>query len=481
MRSRWYSLFLLLLLVTSGCSDFLDVEPRDQLSRDEALSTLVGVRATLLGAYDALGRRDGYYRSPMIVYPELAGNIEPNPNAVSGGDIAGSDNARIITYRELYSFAVDPSYIDNQLATLYREPYQVLYIANDLIAALPELTEGSEAERNSLLGEALMLRALAHFDLVRLYAQAPGFMAGETHPGIALVTEPTNALVYRARATVAAVYDQIEADLLAAAELIGPAAQRTSAPIWLSRAAAHGLLARMYAYRQNWPGVIGQVNAALAATTRTLTPSARYVSAWTDGTLEEMLFEIDLQTYAVGGFFVGNYIGAGAEDPPLRISGDLLDLFEPDDLRRQLYVPNDKGDLVTLKYPETPATIGNIPYLRLSELYLLRAEAYAELGQDEAARADYDRIHQRAVPAAAPTILSGQALLDEILRERRRELALEGHLLFDLSRRGRPIERNDCLPFVTNCDLAYPDHRFVLPIPVAALEANPELVQNEGY
>jgi hypothetical protein len=231
--------------------------------------------------------------------------------------------------------------------------------------------------------------------------------------------------------------------------------------------------------------VIEHCEALLATTNRTLTPGEQYVAEWQNLDLRETLFEIDLQRYvsptASSLSSLGDLFGVGTEGPVCRVTTDLLALYPANDRRRDLFTANEAGDVLSEKYPFDPARIRNAPILRLSEIYLLRAEAYAATGRDAEARADYDRIHQRAVPDAAPIDLSGAALLAEIRRERRRELALEGHLLFDLSRWGADVERQECFNFVTQCNLTYPDDRYILPIPLEAILRNPALEQNPGY
>lgn len=473
------------MLAVAGCGDFLDVEPQDEISREEALNDLVSVQTAMIGAYSGL-TADGYYKQQMVMYPEMAGNLAPSPNATSA-DITGTGVPPNVTkYRDAYTFTIQPTYTENALEQFYASIYVLLRRANDLIEAIPQLTEGTEAQRNSLLGEAFMLRAVGHFDLVRLYGQAYGFSPNAGHPGVVIADRPLSVFDFPRRATVAEVYELIISDLQQAAALIGPVAQRTTEPIWLSAPAARALLARAFAYTGNWEGVLEAAGAVIGNGRFTLTARADYQDGWENGRLSEIIFEIDLQRLVRpegSGIItsVSEVVGAANTEPLCSVTEDLSGLFEETDIRRQLLLENGEGDLLSLKYPFAANAVRNIPLLRLSEMYLLRAEAYAELGRDEEARADYDLIHQRAVEGAQPTTLSGAELLAEIRRERRRELHLEGHLLFDLSRWGEDVVRADCLSFNPNCDLNYPDYRYVLPIPLEAIEANPNLEQNDGY
>jgi len=96
------------------------------------------------------------------------------------------------------------------------------------------------------------------------------------------------------------------------------------------------------------------------------------------------------------------------------------------------------------------------------------------------ARADLDVIRKRANPSAKNIQLSGSALKEELFQERRRELAFEGHLFFDIVRKGRDLSREDCNA-LQNVNINYPSNLFVLPIPYNAISRNNLMVQNSGY
>ena len=105
----------------------------------------------------------------------------------------------------------------------------------------------------SLRAEALTVRAVAHFDLVRLFAQAPGFTPDASHPGVVLVTSVPKVFDAAARASVAEVYASVISDLEAAEATIDPGfSERSAKPYWINRDIIRALLARVNAYAQNW-------------------------------------------------------------------------------------------------------------------------------------------------------------------------------------------------------------------------------------
>lgn len=472
------------LLTLGSCQNFLDVSPRDELSNEDALSTIAGARAAMIAAYHGLTFQE-HYRQLYPLYAEMAGNMEISPNAVSSGSVTQSQNVGIVTWREVSNFSNRAVYENSQFGSVYAELYRHINRVNNLIAALPGLAEGSAAERESLLGEAHILRAIGYLTLTNLYSQHYTFTPGATHPGVPLLLQTPSTFDKPPRATVGEIYDLIVSDLQAGIEKTGTAAQRSNRTIWLSPCAAKALLARVYAYMENWQGVIELSSDVIDNCPFPLASGASYLSGWANYNLSETIFYIDLQEYRADDGSQATIaahsqiIGSGNQTPVCRVTQDLIALFPANDLRRSLYVNNGKGDVLCAKYPFAPNYVSNFPMLRMSEQYLLRAEAYAELNNEAAARADLNRIFQRANPAEPPITAGGEALKTEIMNERRRELAFEGHLLFDLARKRRPIQRQDCTSAA--CRIPYPDYRYVLPIPLDAILNNPALTQNEGH
>lgn len=339
--------FTALLLALSSCQDFLNIEPQDQISKDEALNTLEGIDAAIIGAYSSLGASD-YYRQHFTAYPELAGNMQPNPAAAGSDGVAGNQSAILTTYREGNFFTINPGYENNSFDNFYAVLYNHLNRVNNIIAALETLETDQEARRNSLRGEALALRAIAHFDLLRLYAQPYLFTEDGSHPGVVLAERPFEVTERPARRTVAEGYTLIESDLLRAVELLGPSARRTTDRIWLTPLIARGLLARAYAYQGNWAGVVEQTTAVINAGQVTLLNPDDYVDTWAEQQFNpEVLWYLDLQRFrnadaGSAGLIasIARVVGAPSdvENPPFcTVTQDLLDRLEEGDIRRELY------------------------------------------------------------------------------------------------------------------------------------------------
>ncbi|MEL7159937.1 MAG: RagB/SusD family nutrient uptake outer membrane protein [Bacteroidota bacterium] len=477
-------LITLCVLLTGSCKDFLTITPQDELSRTEVFSTIRGADAAVVGLYNLLGG-ESYYQLRAPIYADLLTNLEPrdDENSVSIEDISGLRTE----YIKLYALDMGQDYAFTQIDNLYRAAYTLIYQANDIIRGLNELAGGTEAQRNSLRGEALAMRAIAHFDLLRIFAQAPGFSPDGSHPGIALVTATPEAFDRPARATVAEGYARVRADLATAAELITPSLSRRSfGNIWLTPTVVYGLAARVASYQEDWDAVISWSDRYLAATQLELTPTERYVEEWREGTVREIEWGLDFRrkiSEGDGSFITSPALICGSNngEPYLQVSRDLINRFPTDDLRADLVSIGPEGDRLTDKWTLLRNQVRDVPMLRVSEIYLLRAEAYAALGREDAANADYHTIHLRANPNDNPTNLTGTALRDAIRTERRLELAFEGHHFFDLGRWGTNLDRDDCAALVVICSLSYPADRYAAPIPLEAILRNPNLSQNPGY
>lgn len=457
----------------TACDSLVETEPKQSISSEVALTSLSGVQAVLTEVYDALQDVD-YYGQYFMLYPEaLADNI----------DITPENSNRY------------PNVIRNEPRSHLNRwggHYESINLANNIIASIDDL-DVAEETRNQIRGEALFLRALNYFDLVRTKAYTPGAVVGGFDSGVILRTEPTRSVDdadYRARATIDEVYAQIKADLQEAIALLEPATS-ADAKFRANEAAAQAMLAKVHLYAREWQQAADQATAALNTTNAVLTPNASYVAAFTDVSNPESLFEIQFESTNDGdatGFNESlNSLTLPTEDGISRWgdvipSQDLLDNIEPGDVRADLYVEKVKSGtpfIYSVKWQDTPGNPNtvNVPVIRYSEVLLIRAEAYAELGQLGQAIADLNTIRERAGLEPLSTALSKQQVIDAVLQERRVEFALEGQRFFDLKRRGLDIPK----PQSAEGTIPYSDYRILAPLPTGEIDQNDLLVQNPGY
>lgn len=458
---------MLLLPVVAGtlaCAD-LALEPQASVSNDAYFQSIGDFRAAIVGVYDQMSIADYYGRSLHLMSDIMGEDVKQNSSANR--------------YQEFADFEGLPVSGHDYETELWAEGYEAINMLNMLINSDFEPPSGVQAEYTQILGEAHALRGLVYFDMVKMYAQHYTFTADASHPGVPLVLE-SDVMNLPSRATVGEVYAQVVSDLT---EGIGLMTQTRDGPYMMTKEAAQGLLSRIYLYMEDYTNAVAMANAVINSGKYSLVTGQAYVDQFVTGASPEAIFELEYNDtdnpgsdclgcmYTANGY--GDYLPAQ----------DLLNLIDPADIRMQMFVvdPLLTGIYAAHrvnKWP-TPQQTDNVPVIRLSEVYLNRAEANAELGNDAAAQADVTLIRQRGLATAPAVTATGQALIDEILIERRIELGFEGHRIHDLMRHKQDINRVDCTGDV--CTETYPCQFCILPIPADEVLANPNIEQNPGY
>jgi hypothetical protein len=347
-------------------------------------------------------------------------------------------------------------------------------------------------------GENLFLRAVINFNLVRLYGM-PYYQSPETNPGIPIILEPITTLTPPLRATVKQTYDQIIRDLTDAA---GNFTQK-KVNSYASRYAVFALLSRVYLYMS---GTFSAPNAGFAKLSQqyadsvilnggySLLQGSAYANYYTNSNQantetvwamnnDGVYSFIPRLLMAPGGTYTGTTTYSTGQGKP---SPDFLSLLAPADLRWNFYrkdkYPNNNTDTLSCmkylyKYVGVYYSYAPVHYLRLAEVYLNRTEAKVKQGDNTGALTDLNVIHTRA-GLAALTGLSGQALFDAILNERRLELAFEGHSSFDYFRNGLPMVRNYSSFNSPALTVNPTDGKVIMRISDDVLTENPNIKQN---
>jgi starch-binding outer membrane protein, SusD/RagB family len=508
----------LVLFFTTSCEKQLVVEPRQSIEASTALTSREAVEATITGVYAQLKNARQYGRD-LITHPE----------ALSDNGFATNKSGRLLGEAQNNT----PTQAANHFTTtIWTNSYAAINRINVTLEAIPGLTlvpAVSATERNRWEGELYFLRALYYFDLVRVFGYIPGaVVSAQDKGGVPLITAGINsasgALALKpARAPLADVYKLINDDLvLANAKLLNPGLGSSRA----NKAAAQGLLARVNLYNRNYTEAKRWADSCINLTASRLTTTSNYVAQWRADTHVESLFQIrfassaenigvneSLQTSFSTLVTVGNTAATGGFGdlvPTLTLLSDLgITLAGPNtttnfalnaviasrntDVRNLVYEVGTTGrgpaKVECTKYLGKAGFINldNVPVIRVSEIYLIRAEAQAALGSSVLnltnALADLKAIKSRRYTdytgSAQETVDNGatQAVLfEEILRQRRIELAFEGHRFFDLKRLGRDLVKG---PHYNN--VAFTDTRILPPILQADVDGNPNLKQNTGY
>jgi len=445
-----------------ACEEQLELEPFQSLSTTEALNSITDMRTAVNGAYDGLQGLN-YYGRDFQVRADIETDI---------AYISQSNSNRFIT-NYLYQFNADNE------PGIFDDAYRVILRVNNVINNIDPL-EGNQVTKDQIKGEALAIRGLAYFDLVRLYGTAPtqGNPSSDLGVPIVLESDPT---LEPARNTVAEVYNQVIADLNAAKSLLGNIGTFNFSP-----SAVDALLARVHLYRGNYDQAITSASAVINSGNYALEQD--YPSMFTGGAdaSDEEIFTL-LFTAAEnrGANNLGNiYNQNGYGD--IRPSNDFFNLFEEGDLRGTmdtLQTKNMVEDLFQTKFLRESGIEGlhSPKILRLAEMYLIRAEANFELGNTAAA---VDDLNALRTTRGASEITEGDLDLEFILEERLREFAFEGHAKFDYFRMGIDIVRDQCNTeeqITSPCTISASDPQGIYPIPIDEILVNQQMVQNTGY
>ncbi len=462
-----------LIIGFSSCDDdYLVREPLLEDSRELILSDLEGMILASTGLHVEL-YHTSWYGAGLPIISDLKGNNTKSSPKTSG------------RYQTNYNWYQDAS---NTQGALWLRAYRAITSACNIINAAEdiELRPGEKQEHfNHALAEAYFIRALGHFDLLRTFAQP--YTHQPNGLGIPIVLE--TRIATPERDTTSDVYQQIISDLTTARDLyyadfnaeVRPGAANLRG--FSSRDAATAFLARVYLYMGNYTDAAAMATEIITSGRYELYTAANYLTVWGQNAQSEIIMEVSGSTgnslwpsWEEIGYM---YYAAGSYGD-VCVSNDLLNLYEADDVRLDLMVGLDAHPDFYWpgKYPGKDGNErqNNIPLFRLSEMYLIRAEARLN-GAPGSALEDYNAIRTRRGLAAASTVN-----MEIIFNERRRELAFEGHVLYDYARLGRTLVREDedgrlAGPLVID----FPSYLWAMPIPIQEMEANPNMVQNENY
>jgi hypothetical protein len=448
-----------LLLTAAGCKDFLDVTPKTTVPAEKAIVDATSARSAASGIYDAMQSLD-YYGGTFTEFGDLIGD-----DVIFTGTFS--------TYGEADANEVRSD--NTAIQGIWDAIYDGINRANTVIAVVPNVGGLSDDERAQIVGEAYFARALMYHDLVRVFGgQNP------TDLGVPIRLTPTTSISETfnvSRATVAAVYAQINADLNQAETFLPDNGLTRRA----SPGAVLAIRARVQLYQKNYAGALASADAAISGYGYRLAP--RYSDLFTaDGSdTPEDIFRLTFtpqDSHEIGFYYQSRTFGGRREIAP---SAALRSLYEATDFRRDYNISFDpRNRRYGSKYP-TPIGSEDLHVIRLGEVLLIKAEAEANLNQLPEAVTTLNLIRARAGATqyvfGAPGATTPQEIINLIVKERRLELAFEGHRFPDLVRLGLFVS-------VLTAFNGYPvdASQTRYPIPQAEIDVTgPSLQQNPGY
>ncbi|WP_031529524.1 RagB/SusD family nutrient uptake outer membrane protein [Dyadobacter crusticola] len=454
-------LFLAALFISCD-KFFLDLHPYTEIPMAEAIRSEDDLLAALHGCYAQLRSQNLYGRSLPVI-----------------GDLA-SDNVYISIRNSGKYLAFDQNLIttnNEEYKGIWYDAYTAIMRANQVIGAnLPETDQV-----NQYKGEAHAIRALMYFMLVRTFARP--FTSNADFPGVPVVLTLDTSL-RPPRKTVREVYAQINRDFDTAFRLITIENGSTR----FSKYAVLALAAKVSLYQAQYDQALTLAKKVIeAGGYHMLLPTnlvAYWASAGTQPSAEklETLLEISADETLNAGPDEMAYLYSQSAYGDLLASASLVDLYSRSDIRRLLVISGKRESAenpawIVQKYTHVEGDRDNKKVIRLSEMYLIAAEAAYRTEREDVARYYLNELVRQRDPVFRYTS-TGPTLLSDIIIERRKELAFEGDRLHDLNRLQQEIHKTDG-QFKTVIPFHHPYR--IGPIPEAEINDNPHMRQNEGY
>ncbi|WP_288369629.1 RagB/SusD family nutrient uptake outer membrane protein [uncultured Algoriphagus sp.] len=494
MKKLLSKIFLLGAILSFGCSeDYLDTLPTDAVSENlvfttttNAMTALNGIHRSMFIRYDSQGQPgEG---GVMIMREALAEDYV----------LTGIANGWFISMSRWLNHINENS---GDVRFVWRFYYKIIGNANMIIANIDD-AEGPQAEKDEIKGQALAYRAWAHFNLVQLFAERYQAGGGNSQLGVPIVLEPITE--GSARNTVEEVYTQINADIDAAIALLD---EGRNAKSHININVARGIKARIALTQGNYA-----VAAQLASQARDgyeLMSESQLYEGFNNVDNPEWIWgsrQIDDQQTFFASYFAYvslNFSSTNIRGNPKAINSKLYAEISDTDYRKGLWDPNAsdpalrdpfidevtlssfaKRDYMNRKFiaQANASSVGDVPYMRASEMFLIEAEALARAGNDsQAAQVLFSFASQRD-PEYTLTTNTGEALIEEIMIQRRIELWGEGFRFYDLKRLNLPLDRTGAnhVETVINSKFEEPagTSNWQFKIPISELNANENMVQN---
>jgi hypothetical protein len=484
------SLLFIVILFSSSCKkDFLNVLPTTSINEDEALSTIEGAWAALNGIhrimfvqYDAQGQAG---EGSINIFRDLMGEDIVYPLANGSTGLAGW--LRWTTHRT-------PSASDLQF--VYRFYYRVISNANKLIHNIDNIT-GFEDDRKYIKGQALAYRGWAHFQLVQLWGKR--YVAGTTNNQLGVPLMLTNTLQGQPRATVEEVYTQVNKDLDEALTLLqGYKRTGSASKSNIDVNVVRGFKARVALVQEKFEEAA--TNAIAARNGYPLMDTVAYKSGFNNLANQEWIWgsrqisDHNTFFFSYFAYISANFNSTVIRTQPRAINANLWNQIPQTDVRKRMWdrtganVPIPPGG-ARVPYQNqkflaaaSDLSIGDVPYMRSAEMFLIQAEALARQGKTDSAQTVLFTLNRARNPNYVKSTATGQTLLNEIYFSRRIELWGEGFRFTDLKRLNLPMVRtgipNHLVSMAQILEVPAGDVMWEFLFPQDEIDANLKIVQN---
>jgi hypothetical protein len=436
-HSLLYSAILLFSLALSGCSkDFFETSPSGDLTDEEALSSTKNIDALINGTMRYLMESSTSQDNPGYAAVMLT-------QETMGDDAIARDG--VYGFRDSYPYRDPFDNTTRRALFFWSFQYKVIDNCNNVIASV-DAAQGSDAEKKYLKGQAYAIRGFVYLNLVRQYQFT--YVKDKTAKAVPIYTEPaTPTSVPGSRATVEQVYNRVIEDLTQAETLLNGFTRSVKDRPNLN--VVKGLLARTYLTQQQWS--LAAAKAAEARVGYPVMDAQQYLLGFNDvGNAEWIWGHPQTADQNLGGASFFAYIDVTPTAGYRSIMPDpfFRKLFADNDIRKSLFeVVTAPADpmyrwIKYKKFVNKSDRSGHIPLMRSSEMALIEAESKARLNDLPGAVTALNLVRtKRNLNALGTNSLTEQALIEEILTERRRELWGEGFRLDDMLRLQRSAVR----------------------------------------
>ena len=457
MKKIIYMILAIALLGTvSSCSkDALDPTLEQEKAVETSINSVEDLKGIIHGMYNRM-TGSAYYGRDLIIFNEVRSD-----NTFSDGN-----SGRFIT-----AAAMQIGVADAYARDTWSDMYRVVASANILIGTDPTTITGDAAEINHILGQAYAIRALAHFDALKLYGQQ--HVSGGTL-GVPYVTTYKGEDLTPARNSVSEVKSMIEADLAQAVSLMS-ASLNDGSKQFMTTYGATALQARVALYFGDWNTAKTAAQSVVNSGAYSIANAADLANTFLIDGASNSIFELAYSGTDNANINGLQQIYRGDSYGDIRVLDDLLAIFDAGDVRAAPDMIGYEGTKLRNigKYPSLDYS-DNVSLIRYEEVVLILAEAMIETG-DAGALAVLNMVPAKrgAVPYTAATKAN-------VMLERRKELCFEGFRFNDLARTQSDIPLVSAFE-QTHGGPAYGDFKYAFPIPRVELNANSNMVQNVGY
>ena len=447
-------------LSMSGCSDFLETNPSIDVSDEVLFESVDGVQTALNGLYRYVRNSNADVEANGIVSYQY------------GFDAAAQD---IIVHESMgylqnyYGHHLDPTRADGGLTSGYwRYFYTVISNANIILANMDDAV-GDEMVKEHIRGQALALRGWAYFYLVRAYQQT--YAIAKDQPGVPYYDTP--GAEGKPRESVETIYGHILDDLTQAVSLLDGYGREYKSQI--NQSVANGILAEVYLTMENWEQAAA--TAKLARAGFPLMTAEEFQSGFNDWELDEWMWGIsqtddqNLGNTSPFTLWANQTRGDRWTYDFYFVNDKFKEMFAEDDVRNQFWLREDRNLWTSDKFRDNEIFRGSVVFMRAAEMYLIEAEAEARLGNDGAAKEALWAVQDARNAARVQS--TGDALVADILIERRKELYGEGMAWWDMIRNQQAMNRQGDHP--RKPDMPARSWSFILQIPTGEFNANPAL------